>query len=122
MLLWADAVGLSAFAILGAGVALHLDFGFTITIVMGVMTATFGGLIRDVLCNEIPLILRQEIYATAAALGAATYAILAQLPIPAWSAELGGITACFTLRALGLTLNLSLPSYKPRPGRHYPVE
>ena len=121
-LLWADAVGLSAFAILGAGVALRLGFGFTITIVMGVMTATFGGIIRDVLCNEIPLILRREIYATAAALGAATYAILAQLPIPAWGAELGGIIACFTLRAFGLTLNLSLPSYKPRPGRYYPVE
>ena len=122
VLLWADAVGLSVFAVLGAALALKAGFGLVTAVVMGVMTATFGGLIRDVLCNEIPLILRREIYATAAAFGAASYVGLSLLPMPTWVAEAGGLVACLVLRSLGLSLGLSLPTYRPRAGRHYPLE
>lgn len=120
VLLWADAAGLSVFAVLGAAIARDMGAGFTIAAVMGVMTATFGGLIRDVLCNEIPLILRREIYATAAAAGAVVYLLLIPLGVPG-VAGIGGFIACFGLRALGLARGLSLPVYKPRPGRDYPV-
>lgn len=120
VLLWADAVGLSVFCVLGARLALESGFGLTVAVVMGLLTGTFGGLLRDVLCREIPLILRQEIYATAALCGALVYTLLAPLPLPCRLAELGGITACFAVRALGLSRGLSLPAYKARAGRDYP--
>lgn len=148
VLLWADAAGLAVFATLGARVALDEGFGATISVLTGIMTATFGGLIRDVLCGEIPLILRREIYATAAAIGAGTYVALAAwwpdlapglsagsaagpVPGPAAGASpgissavaaLGGIGAGFAARAAGIGFGLSLPVYRAREGRDYPPE
>lgn len=122
VLLWADAAGLSLFCVLGARVASEAGFSGTIAIVMGLLSATFGGLIRDVLCNEIPLILRGEIYATAALVGALVYTALGTLPLPYATAELGGILACFLVRAFGLVSGLSLPGYRPRAGREYPAD
>lgn len=120
VLLWADAAGLALFAVLGAKVASDADAGAVVAIVMAVMSATFGGLIRDVIGNEIPLILRKEIYATAAAFGAIVYLVMLNFA-PAF-AELAGFVAGFGLRALGLLFGWSLPTYKPRPGRDYPLE
>lgn len=122
VLLWADAAGLSLFCVMGARVAIESGASGSIAIVMGLLTATFGGLIRDVLCNEIPLILRNEIYATAALAGALVYVVLEPMGLPYGSAELGGIGACFLVRGLGLSSGLSLPSYRPRAGRDYPVD
>ena len=122
VLLWADAAGLALFAVLGAEIAHNAGTGSAVAVVMGVMTATFGGLIRDVIGNEIPLILGKEIYATAAAFGAIIYLTLLGLAIaPVW-AELAGFAAGFSLRALGLLLGWSLPAYKSRPGRDYPLK
>lgn len=121
-LLWADAAGLSLFSVLGARVASEAEFHGIIAVVMGLLTATFGGLIRDVLCSEIPLILRKEIYATAALCGAIGFTLLNALPLPYPVAELGGIVVCFAVRALGISRNLSLPNYRPRTGRKYPSE
>ena len=71
-----DTIGLGVFTIIGVeiGVAAHLHPMISVTI--GVMSASFGGVIRDILCNEIPVIFRKEIYATACLLGAATYLLL----------------------------------------------
>lgn len=123
LLLWADAVGLSLFSVLGAKQAVLAGSGISIAIVMGLLTATFGGLIRDVLCSEIPLILRKEIYATAALCGAAVYSAL-QLAVglPPFVAEGCGVACCFAVRALGLRCGLSLPAYRARAGREYPAE
>lgn len=120
VLLWADAAGLSLFSVLGASLSIDAGFNGVIAVVMGLLTATFGGLIRDVLCGEIPLILRREIYATAALWGALVFALLDSLSLPYPLAELGGIVSCFIVRALGLGWGLSLPSYRPRSGREYP--
>lgn len=122
VLLWADAAGLSLFCVLGARVAVETGSGGIIAIVMGLLSATFGGLIRDVLCNEVPLILRNEIYATAALCGSLVYILLESLSLPASYAELGGILACFLVRALGLSRGLSLPNYRARAGREYPAD
>lgn len=122
VLLWADAAGLSLFSVLGATLALEAGFNGVIAVVMGLLSATFGGLIRDVLCGEIPLILRKEIYATAALCGALVFTCLDPFPLPYPAAELGGIVAGFVVRALGLGWGLSLPSYRPRTGRKYPSE
>tara|TARA_B100000809_G_C15137380_1_gene531280 strand:+ start:3750 stop:4475 length:726 start_codon:yes stop_codon:yes gene_type:complete len=68
-----DSIGISVFTILGVQKALSLDAPIEVSIMFGVMTATFGGVIRDILCNEIPLIFRKEIYATACVFGAFIY-------------------------------------------------
>lgn len=118
-LLWADALGLAFFALLGAEAALASGATWAPAIVMGVMTATFGGLIRDILCHEIPLILRKEIYATAAVLGASVYVGLVQHEIDRQLAFVAGFLAAFLLRAAAIVWSLSLPVYRPRPGRRY---
>ena len=66
LLIWADALGLALFAALGTEVCLQHDTGPLVAVMLGVTTAVTGGMIRDVICNEIPLILSREIYATAA--------------------------------------------------------
>ncbi|MDB3936046.1 TRIC cation channel family protein [Granulosicoccus sp.] len=106
----------------GARVAVEAEFGGIVAIVMGLLSATFGGLIRDVLCNEIPLILRNEIYATAALFGSLVYIVLESLTLPGSCAEFGGVLACFPVRALGLSRGLSLPNYRARAGRVYPTD
>lgn len=115
VLLWADAVGLAVFSVLGAQTALEAGAGASVAILMGTMTATFGGLIRDVVCAETPLILRREIYATAAAAGAATLALLQALSLPGPVAAMAGLVAAFAIRGLGLAFGWSLPSYGAPP-------
>ena len=83
LLLWLDALGLSFFCVAGADKALVADAGCFIAIVMGVITATFGGVVRDVLGGEIPVILRKEIYATAALAGAGVFVGLLAAGAPA---------------------------------------
>jgi uncharacterized membrane protein YeiH len=113
-LLWADAVGLAVFSVLGAQTALDAGAGAGVAILMGTMTATFGGLIRDVVCAETPLLLRREIYATAAAAGAAVLVLLQALGLPGPLAAGAGLAAAFSIRALALAFGLSLPSYRAR--------
>jgi uncharacterized membrane protein YeiH len=71
-----DTIGISIFTILGVQKALELDTPLLVAVMFGVITATFGGVIRDILCNEIPLIFRKEIYATACVLGGVCYVSL----------------------------------------------
>lgn len=78
-LLFADAFGLAIFSVLGAQVALQQGVPGVVAVIMGMLTGVAGGIIRDVFSDEIPLILRQEIYATAALAGAGTYVVLEQL-------------------------------------------
>ena len=76
-LLISDALGLALFAVLGTAKSISLGVPVSIAIVMGTITGVAGGMIRDVLCNVIPMILRQEIYATAAILGGSLFALFA---------------------------------------------
>ncbi|MCW8086253.1 trimeric intracellular cation channel family protein [Sabulicella glaciei] len=118
-LLWADAVGLSLYAVLGAEIALMAGADPWAAVLLGVMTASFGGILRDVICNEVPLLLRREIYLTAAALGAATFVALRLEGVWREPAFVAGALACFLLRAASLLRGWSLPGYKPRPGRDH---
>lgn len=122
LLLWADAAGVALFAVTGAAVAEKAGAPWLVTITMGVMTATFGGLLRDMVCNEIPLILRKEIYATAAALGAGVYVTLSAAGVSSPLPGILGFVACFACRGLAIRCKLSLPAYRARPGRDYPLE
>ncbi len=71
LLLWLDAVGLAAYGALGAHLALKAGAGMIAAAALGVITATFGGMMRDIVSQETPLILKQELYATAALCSAA---------------------------------------------------
>ncbi len=112
-LLWADAVGLATFSVLGARAALAADATMAVAVLMGVMTACFGGIIRDVLCAEVPLILRREIYASAAAAGAMSYvALQALLGLPSMVAIVVGFGVALASRGAGILFDLSLPAHK----------
>lgn len=114
LLLWADAVGLATFSVIGAQRALDAGAEAVVAVLMGAITATFGGLIRDIACAETPLILRKEIYATAAAAGAAIVVFGAGLGLPMPIAAAMGFVTAFAIRAAALLFGLSLPSYRPK--------
>ncbi len=117
VLLWADALGMAVFCVLGARTALDAGAGPEVAVLMGTMTATFGGLIRDVVCTETPLLLKREIYATAAAAGAALLVAGDALGLPDALAMGLGLALAFAIRGLALAWGLSLPVYRPRPAR-----
>ena len=113
-LLWADAVGLALYAVLGAEIALIGGIVPWAAVLLGVATATFGGVLRDVICNEIPLLLRKEIYALAALAGAAAFVLLRMHGIWRDTALLAGMALCFAIRAASIARGWSLPAYAAR--------
>lgn len=119
LLLWADAVGISLYGVIGAELALMSGTSPVIAVVMGMMTATFGGLIRDVVCNEVPLILRKEVYATAAAAAAIAHVCLSVAGLTLTVSAAISIVIGLIIRGAGITRGLSLPTYRSRPGRDY---
>ncbi len=119
-LLWADAAGLGLFAVLGAEAAQRGGATPWVAVLMGTITATAGGMLRDIICAEVPLVLRREIYATAAALGAVVFALLQAVGAGRTVAVSIGIAVAFGTRAAAIVLGWSLPAYRARPGRDYP--
>ena len=117
LLLWFDALGLAAFAVTGAERALLAGSGPTVAVAMGVVTATFGGIIRDVLGAESPVVLSREIYVTAAFLGAIVVVGGLFSGLSREVAIATGLVAGFALRGAALHWGWSLPRYKARPGR-----
>lgn len=111
-IVWADALGLSVFAVVGTQIATEMGAGLLVSVSMGVVTAVFGGIMRDVLAGEPSLVMRKEVYATAAVAGAlAAYG--SQLYWPEWSMVLGVIVA-FLIRAAGIVWHVNLPGYNWR--------
>jgi len=114
LLLVADALGLAAFTVIGAQRSLHASP--LVAVIMGVMTAVVGGMIRDILCGQIPLILRREVYATASLCGAVAYVALAcGVPALRLSAFVG-MTVTLALRLAAIRWKLSLPLFPQRAG------
>ncbi len=111
-LLWFDAIGMAAYAVIGAAKAGSYGLPPLPCIVMGVLTASFGGIVRDVLAGVPSILLRREIYVSAAALGAGTYVLLAELGLGNIPAGIIGAAAGFTLRALAIGKGLALPAYR----------
>lgn len=111
LLLWADAVGMSLFSVLGAAKAVQLGAPAIVAVGMGVTTASFGSLIRDTLLNKEPVLLGPEIYVTAALLGAAGYTIMYTLPVAAPYSLPVAIAMAFTMRACAIIFDLRLPKY-----------
>ena len=109
-LLVADAFGLSLFTITGAQTAELLGVSAPIVVVMGVMTGAAGGVMRDVLCAEVPLVLRKEIYATASIAGAVLFVVLTRLDVPGTSAVPASMALIFALRLAAIRYDLHAPS------------
>lgn len=110
-LIWADAMGLSVFSVLGAQAALSAGAPAVIAIFMGAVTATFGGVVRDVLLNEPPLILKQDIYATAALIGAAVYVVLLALGLNESPSAVIAAFVTFAIRAAAIIFNIPSPKF-----------
>ncbi len=111
-LLIADAFGLALFAVLGAEKALALGSPAIVAIVMGMITGVAGGMIRDVLCNVIPMILRQEIYALAAILGGGLFALFHYLGLPEDIALISAMLGALSLRLAAIYWRVSLPAFQ----------
>ena len=110
-LLWFDAVGLAAYATYGAAKALNFGVAPVPAFAMGVMTACVGGIIRDVLANEPSILMRPELYVTAAALASGLFVILAIAGAPVTLAALVAGLMGFALRGAAIARGLSLPAY-----------
>lgn len=111
-LLWLDGVGMAVYSVVGAAKAASFGVPPLACVVMGVLTASFGGIVRDVLANEPSILLRPEIYISAAALAAVTFVALTMVGMPALPAGMIGSVAGFALRAGALRFGWTLPGYR----------
>jgi len=109
---WFDAVGLAAYAAYGAAKALRYGVPPVPAAVMGVVAACVGGIIRDVLAGEPSILMRPELYVTAAALASASFVGLAMAGVDATTAGIIAAAAGFTLRAVAIRWKLALPAYR----------
>ena len=119
-LLWIDAFALAAAVPAGVAVALDNGQGWPIVLVMGMITGCIGGLMRDVVCNEVPLVLKQgELYVTCAFAGALSAVLAGVAGLETGIALILCAAAVLTLRAGSLALGWRLPVYRstpPKPG------
>lgn len=112
-LLWADALGMALFSVLGAQKAIALGMNIPVATIMGVFSACLGGIIRDVIVNDVPVVFQREIYITASLLGASAYCVMhTYTPISESIALMLGGAIAFTVRALAITRKLSMPAHK----------
>lgn len=118
LLLWADAIGLALFATVGAERATAADAHPLVAVIMGVITACFGGIIRDLLGQARSIVFSYEIYVTAALGAALVFVGLHHAGMEREIAVLSGVAVGFALRAGALLRGWSLPRYRPRPPRN----
>jgi len=114
LLLWLDALGLGAYGVMGAAKAEATGVAPLICIVMGALTACFGGVVRDLLAGQPSILLRREITVSAALLAATLYVVMRAFDLPPWPSAIAAATAGFGLRAGALAWGWSLPGF---PGR-----
>lgn len=108
-----DAAGLALFAVAGAGKALAFHAGPVAATLLGMLTGVGGGMMRDVLVSEIPTVLRTELYAVAALIGAAVVVVGRMLHLPSSAAAVAGAVLCFGLRFTAMRRGWQLPIAKP---------
>lgn len=117
LLIWLDAVGLSAYCVMGAAKGLAVTGSPTVAIVTGTMTATFGGLLRDILAGEPSVLLRPEVYISCALAGACVFTAAHSIGMPLLVASAVGVLTAFAIRSGALIFGWTFPRYHPRPGR-----
>lgn len=105
-----DTIGLSAFTLIGIKVADSMGTNVPVALLLGVITIIVGGIIRDMICNEIPLVLQQEIYITAALTGGILYFALHNLGVRDWVTDIATMSTIFTLRMLAIRYDWQFPT------------
>ena len=110
-----DAVGLGLFVVVGVAKSYAADFPWWVAIIMGTITGSFGGLLRDVLINETPLIFRTDFYASACVLGAIVYVLMGRYTGMAieWVQFISAVSV-FVARVLAVVLHIQLPTFNPQ--------
>ncbi|HEY3380012.1 MAG TPA: TRIC cation channel family protein, partial [Armatimonadota bacterium] len=104
-----DALGLAIFSVLGAQVALQHNLNLLSTVLLGLLTGIGGGVLRDVLANEVPLVLRQEVYALASLIGVMTLWFAYHAGISVTVAVILGAIVVFVIRLAAIYWHLNLP-------------
>tara|TARA_R110001583_G_scaffold4351_4_gene25252 strand:+ start:14357 stop:14968 length:612 start_codon:yes stop_codon:yes gene_type:complete len=106
-----DTIGLGVFTIIGTEIGINANFHPVISIALGTISASFGGVLRDILCNDIPVIFRKEIYATACIFGAITFIILHSFNINESIIYVSTILIVIIIRLIAVRFHLSLPTF-----------
>ena len=106
-----DAIGLAAFSVIGARVAMEMGYGVIIAIVAAVLTGAFGGVLRDLMCDRVPLVFQKELYASIAVMAAALYYALAQLGVAENLNIIASVGAALTIRLLAIWRGWALPVF-----------
>lgn len=109
---WADAIGIAAYSVMGAAKSLSVYDSVLVAVVMGVLSATFGGVIRDVLAGEPSAIIKPEIYVTPTVVGAGSYVILLTIGVGSWPAAIVAGALALVLRGGAIEFGWTLPGYK----------
>ncbi|KQX04734.1 hypothetical protein ASD01_12340 [Ensifer sp. Root423] len=117
VLVWLDAIGLSAYCVMGAAKGYAATGSPSVALVTGMLTATFGGVLRDLLAGEPSVLLRPEVYVTAALIGASAYVLATMAGLPLVAASTLGVASAFAVRAGALKCGWTLPTGKALPGR-----
>lgn len=105
-----DTIGIGLYSMVGVEKGLSAGLSPVMCIILGTITASFGGVIRDILCNEIPVIFRREVYATICILGGIIYFVLIQFPLDTTYAYIAAILSIIVMRLLAVRFKISLPN------------
>ncbi|TWG49234.1 MULTISPECIES: trimeric intracellular cation channel family protein [unclassified Aminobacter] len=117
LLLWLDAVGVAAYCVFGAWKGLVVTGSAPIAIVMGMLTAAFGGILRDQIAGEPSVLMRPEIYITAALAGSVVFTFLELVGLPIAASTTPAFLVALAIRGGALWYGWSFPPYRSRPGR-----
>jgi len=110
---WADGLGMAAYSVMGAAKAMAVGDTVLVAVLMGVATATFGGILRDTVAGEPSAIMKPELYVSAAFAGAGTFVALTILGLNVWVAAIAGMLLALVLRGGAIERGWTLPVYKP---------
>ncbi|QEY63319.1 trimeric intracellular cation channel family protein [Metapseudomonas lalkuanensis] len=110
-LLLADAFGLAVFTVYGTEVALQHNLQPGTAVIMGVITGVGGGVLRDIICNEVPLIFQKEIYAIACIAGSLVFLALREVALPGWLVTAAAMLVVLLIRLAAIHWRLSLPRF-----------
>lgn len=112
-----DAIGLVAFTVIGCNVALNLGYDTVVVVMSGITTGIFGGILRDIMCNRTPQVLRHELYASVSLLVALLYLALLKQGVAESVTLLAAFSVGLLLRMSAIRWNVSLPVFSYSRGR-----